>query len=714
VYLEFGVLSYHRLEARHSLTTSLSPFVTEISMAMLSNQIKQEEVVPMETASHHIIRPNPKLLSPLVRQDFPIPKPGTKKVPRYTVTRLPIRPTPGASFTLPASNGLSKVHLHGFSDDTAMYTQDFHKNSHWARRSSLPPPINSSSSSSSMLYQLAENCQSMTSELHPPSYTAIKQALLCDKYKRRQSMQTDPKTLKNLLQTKLVISDRTDDIVNLRRKSDPGSYMKQRDFDRRKELFMDENRSWSKTYGKVIDQSIHRWQRKRLEKIQRDQILSWQKEALNPVKLGMLNPLMAAQPGMVNPLQVNSVGNSGSSLFPGTFLNTASPGGVVNPYILPQGILGGSGVTSAATANAPMYYNPFGTQYALVSPYTSLQLAAATQATPQTAAYILPQTNLTNAQPSLYYYMAAPPTTATPPSTASSSAATPLTLGTTTPVAMTTQAMSHGLNTAAGAPISSPRTAYSQPAVHTAEPSSPPTIVPHPVSPNSRKRHQSVPEKLTSLLQPPPLTCSSVGSSGSNSPMELNPDSPPLSKKQRSTSDTTVYHTPYMFGQHSPGRTSSGHSPLRLSMSPQPNFAPPSEGLTSLQTHLLQVHQTSWMTKTAQEERMRRRNRNPREKGGNSPRRKHSGGLVKNESMSPVSIQSNEGEEEQWEAPGCGERESRVSALEMREMEEVEEEGRDERGTNHHNIRMDYNLPETGKRGEGEGRRGGRGQWSMC
>lgn len=632
----------------------------------LNGQIKQEVVVPMETTPHPIIRPNPKLLSPLIRQDFPIPKAGMKKVPRYTVTKLPIRPMPGSSFTLPPSNGLSKVHLHGFSDDTAMYAQDFHKNAHWARRSSLPPPVHSGSSSDSMLYRLAENCQSVSSELHPPSYTAIKQALLCDKYKRRPSMQTDAKTLKNLLQTKLVISDPSDNLINLRRKSDPGSYMKQRDFDRRKELFMDENRSWSESYGKVIDQRIHHWQRKRQEKLQREQMRSWQKEALNPIKLGMLNPLMAAQPGMVNPLQV---ANPGSVLFPSTF---ATPGGVVNPYILPQGVLAGSGVTGAA--NTPIYYNPFGTQYALVSPYTSLQLAAA-QSTPQTAAYIVPQANvMTSTQPSLYYYMAAPPTTATPIST-TTSPVTPLSLGTTAPVAMTTLTMS----TANSTPISP------QPAIHTTQVPSP-TLVPRPVSPNSRKRHQSVPEKLTSLLQPPPLVCGTAGGSGRVSPMDLNPESPPSSKKQRSTSDTTVYHTPYLFGQHSPGGSSSeaSHSPLRLSMSPQPPLAPPSEGLTTLQTHLLQVHQTSYGIRTAQEERMRRRNRR-----GNSPRRKHSGGVVKSGSLSPASVKSNDGEEaEQWDGLG-GSEESRVPTMESRE-----EEMEDGKGTNDHNIRM---ASETGE-----------------
>lgn len=130
-----------------------------------------------------------------------------------------------------------------------------------------------------------------------------------------------------------------------------------------------------------------------------------------------------------------------------------------------------------------------------------------------------------------------------------------------------------------------------------------------------------------------------------------NPDSPPSSKKQRSTSDTTLYHTPIGFGPLSPA--SSSASPLSShSTSPQP---PPllsvgtiSEELTTLQTHLLQVHQTSYgIARTAQE---RRRHRALK---SGSPRRKHSGGVAKSGSGSPASVKSNEGEEgEQWEGGG--------------------------------------------------------------
>lgn len=625
-------------------------------------------------ATTTIIKPNPKLLSPLVRQEFSIPKQGMKKIPRYTpVTKFPMKSGVGTSFTLPPGNGLSKVHhLHGgFSDDTNMYSQLLDLPKILERRSSLPPNIITTHhglSSDSVLCKLAESCQGVSSELSPPSYTAIKQALLCDKYKRRQSMQTDPKTLKNLLQTKLVISDRNDDLVNMRRKSDPGSYIKQRDFERRKELFLDENMSWSKLHGHVIDQHIQRWQKKRQQKLQRD-FLQWQQAelasnpALNPLKLSMLNPLLGPQ---VNPLAGQNP--AAPALFPGAFLNAAATtGGVVSPYILPQGIVPGG---SSAATNTPIYYNPFGTQYALVSPYPSLQLGQM----PQSAAYVVPHTTT---QPSVYYYIpTVPPTTS---SVAAAAVTTPLTLGTTSSVPMTTMTVSssssrqqHGSLNPNDAPVVAPPAninLYTQPTINTAQAPSPPasTHMPRPVSPNSRKRHQSVPEKLTSLLQPPPVL---PGPGGRISPMaaamETNPDSPPSSKKQRSTSDTVLYHTPYGFSlQYSPGSRQS-HSPHSHSVSPQP---PPAaaggsfEGLSALQTHLLQVHQSSYaMGRTAQEERQRRRNRTPnKERGGStghSPRRKHSGGILKSGSMSPASVQSNEGEEPEQMGEGQGQGQS--------------------------------------------------------
>ncbi len=489
-------------------------------------------------------------------------------------------------------------------------------------------------------------------------------------------MQTDPKTLKNLLQTKLVISDRNEDLVNLRRKSDPGSYMKQRDFDRRKELFLDENISWSKSYGKVIDHNIQRWQRK---KLQRD-LLSWQKaefvsaaaaaaaagSTLNPLKLSMLNPLMT-----VNPLQMGT----NHALFPSTFLNPTAVVGTTSGYILPQG-MGAAAVAppTAAPSGTPIYYHPFGTsQYTVVNPYSSLQLGH-----PQSTAYLVPQAGLTTAQPNIYYYVptATPTTSATPTVTPSHGGGS----GCVSSNSSQYGSLSGNRSGSSGSlPMSPPSANGIFPQKPTIQMPSPPSpagatemLTPRPLSPNSRKRHQSVPEKLTSLLQlPPPLVHTpvvagggaSAAGGGRVSPMEIgNPDSPPVSKKQRSTSDTILYRTsPYGLPQLSP-RSGQRSPNSRHSTSPQPPTngataaAASFDGLSALQTHLLQVHQYG-MNRTAQEDRQKRRNRSHRESQGHSPRRKHSGGHTggggggrggKNGSVSPIStqsLQSSEGEE---------------------------------------------------------------------
>ena len=588
----------------------------------------------METVQP-IIKPSPKLLSPLVRQEFPILKPGVKKVPRYTVHKFHMKPPVGTSLTLPANSHspFPKPYLNGFSDDTNMYAQTSEFPKKYERRCSLPPNIqtNPGLGSDNTLFRLAENCQSSSAELHPPSYTAIKQALLCDKYKRRQSMQTDPKTLKNLLQTKLVISDKND-LVNLRRKSDPGSYMKQRDFERRKELFIDENISWSKSYGKIIDNQVQRWKRRREQKYQQE-FFTWKTadlasvSALNP-QLQMINPFMPGQPGIINPLQVGDGRTKPTApLFANTLLGTTS-GGVVSPYIFPPGTLPRPTTTTApaAATSTPIYYNPFGSPYTFISPYPTLQLSQVAQQPAAATTYLVPQPALaTGHQPGLYYYMPSQPSsTKTPPSLVSNTSA----VATTAAVSVPTNHISP-LNTSAISIPSSCIGLFTPPTIKTVPASSPPNqelYVHSPVSPSSRKRHQSVPEKLTSLLHPPLAL-----SSGRSSPMaedEENLDSPPSSKKQRSTSDTTVYHSPYGYPQHSPNQN---HSPHRHSASPQPIQGGTVDRLSALQTHLLQVH---GITRTAVEDRQNRwrYKRNT----GHSPVSR--GGVVGSGSPSPVSV----------------------------------------------------------------------------
>ena len=119
-----------------------------------------------------------------------------------------------------------------------------------------------------------------------------------------------------------------------------------------------------------------------------------------------------------------------------------------------------------------------------------------------------------------------------------------------------------------------------------------------PVSPGSRKRHQSVPEKLTSLLQQSPLRVHNI--SPSHDEDDEEPATPPSVKKQRSTSDTTVHYPPYSnrFSQLSPPNVGTGGCSGSKSKSTSPQ--PPSDhqlqqqshgNLTALQSHLLKVHQ---------------------------------------------------------------------------------------------------------------------------
>lgn len=662
----------------------------KLSQQMLVNKQQQLLLLQQQQQQQDCLTAMPsfKSVSPLVMQEFPIPRPGGKVVPRYTMHKFNAKSIARSSSTLPA-NGLSSssppsssssyshpqhpqsLHntplLNGFSDDTGVHTDQPHKNV-LGRRGSLPQQFSDQvvGGSDGMLFTLAEHCQSATTDSFPPSYTAIKQALLCDQYKRRPSIQNDPKTLKNLLKTKLVITDDTSDVMDGRRKSDPGSFMKQRDFDRRKELFMEENTSWSTSYGKVIDQQINQWQKKRQDKHAQREMLNWQAQAvsaasLNPLKFQMSNPLMPGQHSMVNPLQLgnglNANPTSAAATAAALFSGNLSSGCLVNPYCFPQAVLPGS----MGSTTPPIYYNRLATPYAFVNPYSALQIGQVASATPPPATYLVPQAALTASQPKVVYYV--PPSTNSSLSSSSGSPSSSITASSSS-VTSTTSFHNSAAHTLPVSTSSPPRISlFAPPIRHTT-----PTMLTdntqfgtevhklRPVSPNSRKRHQSVPEKLTYLLQLPPpppvqstrLSLSSL-SSGRSSPMdegvEGNPDSPPLSKKQRSISDTTVYHSTYRLHQLSPGR---GRSPTPGN-SPQPphglgvcvNLQGPGgsqlsdEGLSPLQAHLLQVHQSYGIRSAVEERKNRQRNMIPHEKRGHSPLRKYSGGSMNNGSISP-------------------------------------------------------------------------------
>ena len=660
---------------------------------------------------------------PLATQEFPIPKPGGKMVPRYTVqNKANMKPAARSSVTLPAYGHSSSSpnsfspqmpnflqnqtgsHFNGFNDDTGMQTDELPKGI-MERRGSLQHIHSNSTDGSSdgMLFTLAEQRQNPALDPVPPSYTAIKQALLYDQYKRRPNTQTDPKTLKNLLQTKLVITDNTNEQEYLRRKSDPGLHMKQRDFERRKELFMDENMSWSKSYGKVIDQQVNTWQMKRLEKQQQREMLNWQTASastLNPLKFQLINPLMPAQQNVINPLQRGESLNGSSSsaataLFPGNLSSSC----MVNPYLFPQAIIPAG---SMGTATPSMYYNRLNTQYAFVNPYPALQIGQVPSAAPAPATYLVSQAALAAAasQPKMLYYV--PPSTSSSASLPSSSSAPSFITSNALPCINPPPSVSSA-NNLLNTSTSPPRISLFAPPIPESAPTWNTDHIPgmevhklRPVSPSSRKRHQSVPEKLTSLLQLPPsspvpsapLSSSSL-SSGRSSPMDeepdANPDSPPVSKKQRSVSDTTNYHSAYM-RQLSPGRRKSP-TPYSHSNSPQPphsgGLGMPLQGtqslerrLSPLQAHLLQVHQSYGISRSAVEERMNRQRKDfPLDKHNHSPLRKHSGGSLNNGSISPP-LSLMEEEELVGGGNGGGVRvREMTSDMDEREMETGSEQG---------------------------------------
>lgn len=346
----------------------------------------------------------------------------------------------------------------------------------------------------------------------------------------------------------------------------------------------------------------------------------------NPLKFHLLNPQLAQQ-GLLNPLQQQTIpaGASTSAANVQTLLTSNYPatatGMGVNPFIFPQTIYTPS-TTSTATTAPSMFYgtSPFLTPYTFVNPYTTaLQLGQ------QPTAYYIPQTGLGNQQ-NLFYFI---PTTAATAAAAStntqsqpspSSTTAPETTETTPTSSLATpptvqQQLPQLSSLIAPNPrlLQPPRNSTSSTSSSDSESRTPDRYEHHPVSPNSRKRHQSVPEKLTTLLQVPASTYRS------NSPSieEDNVDSPPSVKKQRSTSDTTVYYTPYGFTQLSPHR---GHSPQRNSTSPQPPEQQQSQpqGLSPFQTHLLQVHSIP------PAERRRKQGHTHSHRSGLSPRKDHS------------------------------------------------------------------------------------------
>ena len=632
--------------------------------SVVDDSVEQMDTSPSSLAKSNVSTPPQRksksisTMVPPIKEEFsPSVKAGSKRVPRYTVTKFRVKQNSGVTI-----NGLPSIlkHPHISIDDSSLLASPgLSSKSIHGRRCSLPhnmkpaPAFADDQRAEATLNQLAEHMYSTPAHLEPPSYAAIKQALLCDQYKRRQSMQTDPKTLKNLLQSKLVISDRTD-IVSLRRKSDPGSYLKQRDFERRKELFMDENRSWSQAYGKVIERKIVKWERKRHERLQRDLLMrtmgGGDHSMHNQLKFQFLNPL-TAQTGLINPLQTTNGIQPGaaSTLLAPSYLaaagqNAAAAGIGANPFIFSQPVIAPT-TTAGMSGSSSMFYSPFLTPYTFVNPYAPTLQLTNTLGQPSAATYFIPQQQNT-AQKVLYFV----------PST-TSAAASSVTLPSTSTLA-TTLSTSSSTSASSIAPQHQPASASTSPD-QSAPPVTSSAVAPQapggvslsnfpqlsslmapvsrnghrsslhsmsssssslskdtdetegydyrPISPGSRKRHQSVPEKLTSLLQQSPLR---GHLSPSHDEEEEEPVTPPSVKKQRSTSDTTVLYPPYnnrlsqlsppSFGGHNISKSKS------TSPQPSPDHRHQQGNLTALQSHLLKVHQVQHNGGSGSIERQRR------------------------------------------------------------------------------------------------------------
>lgn len=385
------------------------------------------------------------------------------------------------------------------ADDPSLLLSHHAAHSKYARRGSLPPM--KCGEAGNALALLADRLQTSSDggSSQMPSYVAIKRALLSDKFKHMQSPISRlvvPKMLLNLLQAKkLSVIEEKPNLLAHRRNSDPGSYLQHRDKARRRQLFLDENLLWSKTYGSVIEKKIQSWKQKRLLRMQRDYFYSQQKE------LHLMNSAAAASQLVPSPLCSSLASSTNSSSLPQAYvagINGFSPAPLM--YQLPS-----TGLTPASV----LVPSPFISPYAFMGSYTTLPVTAATQ---PTATYIVPPTALTAGTQQKVVFL--PPTSS------------PMGTGDSTP---TTNAPDSIPDTKppfssllAPMPLHTP---YIKPQPETRQQTSPQPSN----SLGSRKRKSTVPEKLSSLLQPP---------------SEHNPDSPPpATKKFCNTSHSSATYT---------------------------------------------------------------------------------------------------------------------------------------------------------------------------
>ena len=502
----------------------------------------------MKSFSAHV-KEEPPVLNSLSTSEFRLPKNGVKKVPRYTVHKFRVRQG-GHPLTMQSSSPPSLKHKRPreMNESDLLERHNALPRSLFERRCSLPVNMTNPPESSQTLSQLAQNLQNYSPMQDPPSYAAIKQALLCDRYKRRQSIQTDPKTLKFLLKSKLV--NEPTDLLKLRRFSDPGSYhrLKDRDsFARRKELFLDENRTWAHSYGEVIERRISKWQTQREERKRRG-LLAWQNGDYHPGAPGLKYHLL-------NQLQANGVpttlagvnGAAQTAIFP-----TALGNGGIGSYVYPtQTIVAPVGNGLTGTGSTPsLLYSPFLSPYTLINPYQPVVQVG------QPTTYYLPQNTAQDQQKVVYFI---PPTTS-----GVQSIIRPTATSVSVPSATTAYSQLNVANLIAPQSSARPKRKSSDSDVFETEDK---------MSSDLFKRRQSVPNNLSSLLISP------LNGFDQNS----DPESPPSAKKMRLAVDMTTGPRLY------PPPSTRTHS----ASPPSPHSPEQRQGLSPIQHHLLQVHRTN-------------------------------------------------------------------------------------------------------------------------
>lgn len=372
-----------------------------------------------------------------------------------------------------------------------------------SRRCSLPPV--KAEEGTTALALLAERLQH-TSTSQIPSYVAIKRALLSDKFRHQQSSVPrvlPPRALLSLLQEKQLFDESitNQSILSQRRNSDPGSYLHQRDKTRRRQLFVDENRSWADHYSPVIEKKIQNWKMKRQERLRREFLYMQSELASHHHQNGAHNmrflsslsstPQHATSSLYSVPTTATSPVPVSSSL-PQTFL-TSGVNGITSPFVYQQAI-----VPNNLTTTPMLLPAPFLSPYTLMGSYGPVPANA-------TTTFFVPQAALADPQQKIVFIPSAstaPPEASTTSHISSNRA----------PAAMTTTCTA--TSTSNRPPFSSLLAPVAMYPSSQSRPEPEGTL-----STLSRKRN-SLPEKLSSLLQ------SSA----------QDPDSPPPAKKLRSAS----------------------------------------------------------------------------------------------------------------------------------------------------------------------------------